>query len=342
LHVLQGHSAEVRALVFSPTGDRLASSGGDARIQLWRPETGQLLADSDADGRPGLAVLPGPGGDRLASLGQGTLHVWEVTTGKPVFPHEQARRLECLAASRDGHWLAVGGFDPPLRWWDTAANQPLPPPNGIRGPVAALAFSPSGDQLAVAGPGDGTVWLWNRSTGEPVLLIPAAADGCTIESLVFHPGGEWLACGGIDYLSTRGSDGAVCLWDLESRRCRLMLDGGVTQLAVHPSGRWLAAASLVGSVYVWDLTVEQMIFDLDGLLDGVQAVIFSPDGNWLIAVAGDPTLHIWNVLSGRPFAPIDLETPGVALAFSSDGQSLFVGHGNGTCSEFALADLLEE
>ena len=56
------------------------------------------------------------------------------------------------------------------------------------------------------------VWLWQVPSGEPVLIIPDAADDCSVEALAFQPGGTLLAVAGIDYLATGGNDGQVSLW----------------------------------------------------------------------------------------------------------------------------------
>ena len=49
--------------------------------------------------------------------------------------------------------------------------------------------------------------------GEPLLIIPEAAEGCTVEAVAWHPNNVWLAAGGIDWLATSGSDGAVTIWN---------------------------------------------------------------------------------------------------------------------------------
>ena len=40
LHTLTGHASTVRALCFTPSGDKLCSSGGDFNLLLWRVPAG--------------------------------------------------------------------------------------------------------------------------------------------------------------------------------------------------------------------------------------------------------------------------------------------------------------
>ena len=135
-------------------------------------------------------------------------------------------------------------------------------------------------------------------TPEAILVIPEAADASTLETIAFHPNDKWLAVGGMDWLATGGSDGAVCIWDLEARDKLQSFPIGVTSLAFDPAGRYLAAGSMQQTVIVWDLSLEKKIFELAGHQDRIGAVLFSPDGSWLVSASDDSTVRVWNVLSG--------------------------------------------
>ncbi len=80
--------------------------------------------------------------------------------------------------------------------------------------MTALIFAPNAPVLASASALGCDVWLWNAESGEPTLLIPDAIDGCSVEALAFGPRGDILAAGGVDWMATGGSDGAVHVWDL--------------------------------------------------------------------------------------------------------------------------------
>jgi len=88
------------------------------------------------------------------------------------------------------------------------------------------------------------VWLWNVADGEPILLIPDALDGCTIESVAFHPNGRLLAVGGIDWLATGGTNGAVSLWDVVDRCEVATFFGGSSCVAFDPAGNRLAMSCM--------------------------------------------------------------------------------------------------
>jgi WD40 repeat protein len=343
LRVLEDRGEEIRALAFSADGKVLASSGTDPVIRLWDPQQGRLLSphDSSALSRHGLAVMAG--GSRLVSTGAGGgLRVWETATGKQVFEQTTAPVAEVLASSRDGRWLATGAQDNRVQIWDASTLKPGRVLEGQAGQVAALAFAPNALTLASASASDATVWLWNIQTNEPALIIPVAADGCSVETLAFHPSGGILATGGIDYMSTGGSDGAICVWDASKRERICVFNRGTTSIAFHPTGRWLASAGLDQTVRVWDVEKQQLAFEAAGHADAVTCVAYHPEGLWLVSASEDRTVRIWNASTGEACAVHELDVPVKALAFSPDGRFLYSGNGNTTCYQLDVSLLLAD
>jgi WD40 repeat protein/tRNA A-37 threonylcarbamoyl transferase component Bud32 len=72
--VLRGHNADVRAICFSPDGQRLASAGWDA-VRLWNPETGQELLTFPADRARRIAFSPD--GRQLVAEAMLKVYVWD-------------------------------------------------------------------------------------------------------------------------------------------------------------------------------------------------------------------------------------------------------------------------
>jgi WD40 repeat protein len=277
---------------------------------------------------------------RLASTCGGLeLRVWDTTYGEDGVEPQEPAQVEVLAGSPDGRWLAGGGKDNKVYLWEADSGQLRDALEGQAGRVGALAFSPDSALLASASVTDGTVWLWDVNTREPVLVIPVAADACSVETLAFHPEGRLLAVGGIDWLATGGSDGAVCLWDIRERQLTVALNRGTTFLAFQPAGNQLAAASLRESVCVWDVATQELLYELTGHAEDVTCVAYSPDGQWLASGSDDRTIRIWNPATGELVAVQELDTPIKALRFSPDSRFLFTGNGNTTSYAIALENV---
>lgn len=349
LHVLKGHTDEIRCLAFGRdrSGERLGrghllvSGGVDQVIRTWNLLQGRLLSDSNSTTHHVISLSPSSNGSRLASTGDGmALRMWNADSVQPILHSEIEHGFQAVALSPDGRWLAGGGTDAHVRIWDALTGQLEKTLEGQGGSVADLAFAPDGVTLASANGSDGTVWLWHVPSNHPLLLIPEAADGCTVESVAFHPQGHLLACAGIDWLATGGSDGAICIWNLLQSDQMALFEHGSRCVRFHPSGRWLAAASLVETIYIWDVQEQRLIRELTGHRDAVTCVAYSPDGRWLVSGSDNHLIRLWEAASGELAAEKVFETSIKSLSFSPDSQHLFTGNGNTTCYQLDVKQLL--
>jgi WD40 repeat protein len=343
--VLREHDSEIRCLAFSSATPTLASGGSDRVIHFWDAGRG-AEPDDQADpliSRTGIALSPD--GQRIYSLGAGTaLRVWDTATGAPALELEDAPILRMFTLSPNGRWIAASlageTARPPLGLWDATTGKRHVALEGQAGLITALAFAPDSTSLASASYQSSDVWLWRIPDGEPLLIIPGAVDGCSVEVVAFDPKGSLMAVGGIDWLATGGNDGHVALWDLVKRKRISVLRGGARSLAFHPSGQRLAVASLAQAVHVWDVAEGRIVTDLIGHLDLVTCVAYSPDGQWLASAGDDRTVRLWDSRTGLQRGCIDLDTQIKAIAFSPDGMRLFTGNGNTSCYQLDVTQLL--
>jgi WD40 repeat protein len=338
LHVLKGPQAEVRCLAFSADGKRLASDG-DRMIHLWDPRSGQAQAGSGPRSAAATSLALSPDGARLITNGGGlAAKIWNVSTKQTIGPLSDAMVIHGLAYSPDGRWIA-GAAEKHVRLWDAGSGQPRLALDGPEEPFTTVAFAPDSSVVAAGSSSGLAVWLYRVTDGEPVLIIPDALDGCTIQALAFHPEGRLLAAGGIDWLATGGSDGAVSLWDIVDRCEVATFAGGVTCLAFHPSGQRLAAASLEHAICIWDTQAQELIAEWAGPESPVRAIAYSPDGTLLACGGEDRTLRIWNE-AGEELAAVELDSQIQGLAFSPNGRFLYTANANTTCNQFEMKRLL--
>jgi WD40 repeat protein len=347
LTVLPEQAGEVRCLAFQRAGGLLAAGGAERTIHLWDAKRG---ADEEKPADPLVArtcLAVSSDGKRLASLGaETTLRVWDVATGATSLELSDSGPLRAFAASPNGRWfvgsLADESVADPVRLWDAVTGERRIALDGQKPPITALAFALDSTILASAGYLSGDVWLWKIPSGDPALILPDAADGCSVEGLAFHPNGRLLAVSGIDWLATSGSDGRIALWDVATRQRTALLQGGASSLAFNPAGTLLAAASLALSVRVWDVATGRRVAELIGHLDAVHCVAFSPDGRLLASAGDDHTVRLWDLSSWEEVAVAHLDSQVKALAFSTDGRFFFTGNGNTSCYQLAVDQVLAE
>lgn len=183
-NTLIGHTAYIRAIAFSPDGNKLASIAAsvgedcpqDAR--LWDVNTGEQTAKlslppfSDAINmyrRWDFGIAFSPIGDLIAAGQWGEIVFWDATDGSTVMTIPQpkgSQRPIALRFSPCGRYLASGSWWQPeiklvsIRLWEIASKKNIATFWSHTTDVQDLQFSPDGTMLASAGH-DGVIYLWD-------------------------------------------------------------------------------------------------------------------------------------------------------------------------------------
>ena len=162
---------------------------------------------------------------------------------------------------------------------------------GHEGAVYSVAFSTDGTTLASAGQ-DGTIRLWNSTTGETVAVLRGASGG--IYSVSFDPIRPRLAAG--------GEDGSVRVWDLPNRQPLFEHkgEGDVTSIAYSPDGKSLAIGRANKTAAILAADNGDSVGTLLGHAEAITSVAFSPDSTLLATASYDKTVHLWDVASCEP------------------------------------------
>lgn len=123
---------------------------------------------------------------------------------------------------------------------------------GGQGWLASCALSPSGDWLA-AGSRDGTIGIWERSTGTALAQLTGHAGN--VAALAITPDSAWIV--------SAGEDGTVRIWDAARRRLvhtMRLHEGQANDCAVSPESTRVASVGNDGLLCVVDVNSGQPIF----------------------------------------------------------------------------------
>ena len=208
-----------------------------------------------------------------------------------------------MAFSPDGRQLATG--------WDLASWFQV-----HTNIVHSVAFSPDGRQLASGG-GDGTVKLWDLSSGRKLRTLMGHISA--VLSVSFSPNGRRLASG--------GGDGTIKFWDVTSGRELQTLGGHsglVWNVAFSPDGQQIASGSSDHTIKLWDVDSGRELRTLVGHTGLVWNVAFSPDGQQIASGSEDGTIKVWDVNTGQELRTLMGHTCPVESVSSSPNNRQFV------------------
>jgi WD40 repeat protein len=183
-------------------------------------------------------------------------------------------------------------------------------------PVAALAFSPDGSNIAVGGYHEVTIW----NVAEGLLLTRLGGMPERIMSIAWHPSLPLLAVAG----GTPMQWGTIALADPDGIvPTRFLCDLSETGLSVafSPDGKHLAAGSGDRTVRLFDPVSGRQRHVLKVHADWVQSVSFSPDGHELLTSSRDRTARVIDPGKGEVVASYtNHDSPLLGAVFAPSGK----------------------
>ena len=278
-HCKQGHSGEVFATRFDPTGQYIASGSMDRSIFLWRTY-GSCENYGQMTGHKGAVLDLHWSRDSsylFSTSADFTLASWDVETGQRIRKHEGHEEIvNCMAASSRGEEVLVSGSDDGcVGIWDPRVKRAV---DFIETdfPITAVAVAEAGNEIYT-----GSVDCAIRSYDVRKKAVAYSMGGHTdtVTSLSISPDNQSL----LSY----SHDGTARTWDIRpfapvdrSSKTFTGAPVGVERNLVKASwdgrGEKAAVGSGDGSVCVWETRTAKLIYKLPGHRGTVNDVRFAP------------------------------------------------------------------
>ncbi|KAL8160439.1 hypothetical protein V2J09_001976 [Rumex salicifolius] len=313
--ILEGHSNEVCACAWSPSGSLLASGSGDSTARIW------TIADEFS---------------RSHSRTSNVLVLKHVK----IRGSEKSNDVTTLDWNGDGTLLATGSYDGQARVWspDGELKSTL---SKHKGPIFSLKWNKKGDYL-LTGSCDKTAIVWDvksdvwkqqfqfhqgptldvdwrnnisfaTSSTDHMIHVCKIGENQPIKTFAGHQGEvncvKWDPTGSL--LASCSDDISAKIWSMKQ-------DNFVHDLKEHSKEiytiRWsptgagtsnpnqqlmLASASFDSTVKLWDVEHGKLLSSLNGHREPVYSIAFSPNGQYLASGSLDRSLHIWSLKDNR-------------------------------------------
>jgi hypothetical protein len=201
-------------------------------------------------------------------------------------------------------------------------------------PVTAMAFRPDGQELAIGGHYEITVW--NVAAGTLAGRIKGVAE--RTYSLAYNADGTLLAAAS----GTPAQNGEVKLFHPADGRLVRHL-GSMADCALgvafSPDGKRLVAGGADQMVRVYDVDSGKQELLLKDHSDWVMGVAFSPKGDRLATASRDKTCKVFDGKSGALLVTYSDHGAAVhAVAFNADGSQVISGGGDNRMHFWHAAD----
>lgn len=305
----------------------ISGSAGNG-IKIWDAQTYELVQEISEDLYLDN-ITAGPDGTTFLSTYEGTVRIWDLSTGSPLadIKIEDQAAINALSVSPDGSKFVTKSSATTIRVWDIRTRMQELVIEPIHSGVPKILGFNSADELVTTAE-DRTIKYWRAPEAK---LLRTRLTSQEMDGMIVV---------GADYSTAAltAIDGEeVLIWDLNNEQERIRLPGNgskIEALEFSPDGSLLAAASVDNSITLWDLaTVKQTQVLAD---EHHQSLAFSPDGALLASL--DDRVHVWEVQTANLLVDVSNSTnpnhPAAGLIFDSDGKFLAFGADN-------LIELLE-
>ncbi|KAF7366250.1 Kinase-like protein [Mycena venus] len=301
-------SSESISLPLSPSSSNDAQTPQKRHLMLMT-----VLKNSQM---PSHCLAFSPNGRYLATaLLDGTVWIWEVLSGNPIFnfiaqhhgkplPHSSHLRWEVLsiAFAPDGQRIATAGRV--VQVWDLITRErSLPALTNHTSAVWCVAFSSDGRFLA-SGSEDHTAIIWHADTG--TIHATLAQHVHLVRAVQFSPDSALVATGAWDK--------TVRIWEVSTGACVHVLRDHTAVVSTELS----ALGTYAGGA--------QRDAPWTGSARLMQSLSYSPNGKWIITGDWDSTVQLLDVRTGRVVGELALtpRTHIFCVAFSPDGRAVAV------------------
>jgi WD40 repeat protein len=305
-YTLKEHIAGIEAIIMMQDGQKFVSASRDFTIKLWNftQKESERSWDSDTFIVKTLTITP-DNQYLISGSTDGIIRIWDMTAetkdtiDKPKYKiltskdtyDGHVNSVISISITPDGRHLLSGSTDGSIKVWDWRNERLDATLEGHLGPVTSIATF-ADNRYFISASSDHTLKIWdltNRTNGN------TGVREDRVGAVVINSNGE----------SVIGAEdnGKLKLWNLETRTFEKYLlkahNDRVVAMSTTDDGCLMVSGGIDGTLNVWNLMNENVIYKTDGYKYELRTVAITSDGLRVVFALKNGTLKVWNLADGR-------------------------------------------
>jgi Prp8 binding protein len=293
--LLSGHEGAIHSVKFDPSGKCLASASFDRQIFLWN-----VYGDCEnymmLKGHKNAILDLHFTKDRIyTASADKTVCMWDAEVGQRVRKwnaHSSFVNSCCPLNNKENSLIVSGSDDGMTKLWDARSKKVVKEfENKFQ--ITSVAFSKDGDTI-FAGSVDENIRAWDLRNDSVSFTLKGHTDIVTGISL--SPDGN--------HLLSNAMDRRMYIWDVRPfvttpSRCMKRFEGHshnfekmLLRCSWSSDGRQVSAGSSDRCVYVWDVSNQEILYQLPGHKGSVNEVAFHPNEPIIASCSSDKNIFL--------------------------------------------------
>ncbi len=292
--------------------------------------------------------------------------MWDISSGENIWSHTgHVESAQSVCFNPDGETLVSASFakttlEPAqIKLWKVSTGEELRSIDSHTYRIWCVQFDTSGQRVAT-GNGDGTISLWELTSGKEILRAnppPASTDiHVPARSISFSADGRNIISAGKDLTLWDAQNGQeltkfkresqliseacflgqgrrvasasfakIKIWEPSTTETSdtLRQNISVRSLAYSPNGKHILTGGNDGTLRLWNKETDQLIHSFKGHPETVFAVGFGKQGSFFFSGSQDHSIKLWNLDSAELLRTLDGHQGSVnSIAVAPDGEHL--------------------